>query len=353
MRTQRQHGTMIQNKKTRRTCLFFFLGILLIGFLIGFIVLFSMDRNPVSSNVPNDSKDQLLNKTQDASALQESSRMEETQEVDTSQTMPMETTETEETQNLVIEKEQIEWNEEWTYASFSEIHEDGVVLYHSTGDEPKNIVIAVNAGHGTPGGDSARTLCHPDGSPKVTGGSTAAGETYATAISSGMTFLDGTEESEATLSLAEMLKEKLLAVGYDVLMIRETNDCQIDNVGRTVYANEYADCHIALHYDSTEEDKGFFYISVPEEESYREMEPVVSHWEEHLALGEAILSGVASEGVTIFQEGKMALDLTQTSYATIPSVDLEVGDKASDISAQAQGQVADGIVRGIDDYFNA
>lgn len=83
----------------------------------------------------------------------------------------------------------------------------------------KNIVIAVNAGHGTPNGDSVRTMCHSDGSAKVTGGSTATGEKYAAVISSGMTFLDDTEEAKATVSLAIILKDKLLLEGYDVLMI--------------------------------------------------------------------------------------------------------------------------------------
>ena len=127
---------------------------------------------------------------------------------------------------------------------FPKIHDDIVILYQSDAQIRKNHVIAVNAGHGTPGGSNERTQCHPDGSAKVTGGSTAAGEIYATAISGGTTFLDGTEEAAATLSLAELLKEKLLDGGYDVLMIRETNNCQIDNIARTVYANENAELAI-------------------------------------------------------------------------------------------------------------
>ncbi len=251
------------------------------------------------------------------------------------------------------EKKTIEWNTEWTYASFSEIHDDSVVLYYSKAQDRKDIVVCVNAGHGTPGGNSVKTQCHPDGSLKVTGGSTAKGSKYAAAVSSGMTFLDGTPESEVNLSLALILKEKLLEDGYDVLMIRETDNCQIDNVARTVYANENADCHIAIHYDSSSNDKGFFYISVPNVDSYRSMEPVVSHWQEHMDFGEAILSGVIEEDVKIYGDGDMAIDLTQTSYSTVPSVDVEVGDQASDISEAAQEKVAEGIAEGIDQYFQA
>ena len=45
--------------------------------------------------------------------------------------------------------------------------------------------MCINAGHGTKGGESVKTLCHPDGSPKVTGGSTAAGATKAALVSGG------------------------------------------------------------------------------------------------------------------------------------------------------------------------
>ena len=34
--------------------------------------------------------------------------------------------------------------------------------------------------------------------------------------------------------MAKILKDKLLAEGYDVLMIRESDDVQLDNVARTV-----------------------------------------------------------------------------------------------------------------------
>lgn len=46
-------------------------------------------------------------------------------------------------------------------------------------------------------------------------------------------------------------------------MIRESDDVQLDNVARTVIANNAADCHIALHWDSTSSNKGAFYMSVP------------------------------------------------------------------------------------------
>lgn len=134
------------------------------------------------------------------------------------------------------------------YASFSEINTGEATLYRST-ENRKNIIIGVNAGHGTKNGSSVKTQCHPDGSPKVTGGTTAKGSVKAVAVSSGMTFYDGTAEAAVTLSMANILKEKLLSEGYDVLMLRDSEDVQLDNVARTVICNNVADCHIALHWD--------------------------------------------------------------------------------------------------------
>jgi N-acetylmuramoyl-L-alanine amidase len=247
--------------------------------------------------------------------------------------------------------ETVAFSTSWKYAEFSKISSGTATLYRSTAAVKKNHVICVNAGHGTKGGSSVKTQCHPDGSAKVTGGTTGAGATSAVAVSSGMTFADGTPESQVTLAMAKKLKEKLLAAGYDVLMIRENDDVQLDNIARTVMANNMADCHIALHWDSTEKDKGAFYMSVPNVTSYRSMEPVASNWQKHNALGESLVAGLKNAGVKIFSSGAMEMDLTQTSFSTIPSIDIELGDKKSDHSDAVLNQLADGLLNGINRYF--
>ena len=239
----------------------------------------------------------------------------------------------------------------WKYADFSKINSGAAKLYRSEAENRKNKTICVNAGHGTSGGSSVKTQCHPDGTPKVTGGTTSAGATSAVAVSGGMTFSDGTPEAKVTLAMALKLKDKLLANGYDVLMIRESDDVQLDNIARTVIANNTSDCHIALHWDSTTNNKGAFYMSVPSNQSYRNMEPVKSHWEQHNALGASLVAGLKSAGVKIFSNGAMEMDLTQTSFSTIPSVDIELGDKASDHSSATLDTLADGLLAGINQYF--
>ena len=249
--------------------------------------------------------------------------------------------------------QQITLDSTWEYADHSKINTGAAVLYRAPEESGrKGIVIGVNAGHGTVGGSKVKTLCHPDGSAKVTGGSTAAGAMEAAAVSGGMTFQDGTPEREVTLRMARILRDKLLSSGYDVLMLRDSEDVQLDNVARTVICNNVADCHIALHWDSGDGknyDKGCFYISVPE--ALKNMEPVASHWQQHDTLGTDLVEGLREQGATIYGKGHMGIDLTQTSYSTIHSVDMELGNAYSDHSDVILEQLATGLLTGINTYF--
>ncbi len=243
-------------------------------------------------------------------------------------------------------KEKIYLDKKWKYADHAKIT-SGYAVFYKAKKNRKGIIVGINAGHGTSNVGSTKTLCHPDGSPKVTGGTTSAGSTSAIAVSGGMTFRDGTKESTVTLKMAKILKKKLLAEGYDVLMIRNSKDVQLDNIARTVICNNVADCHIALHWDGDglKYDKGCFYIGVPEK--LKSMKPVKNHWEEHEALGKALIKGLEKEKVKINGKGRMAIDLTQTSYSTIPSVDIELGNQSSDHSDKTLETLADGLTRGV------
>ena len=247
---------------------------------------------------------------------------------------------------------QIGLNASWQYADFSVIN-SGKAVFYAAKSNRKGKIIAVNAGHGTEGGASAKTWCHPDKTPKVTGGTTKAGATKAVAVSGGMTFRDGTPEKTVTLRMAQILKDKLLAAGYDVLMLRDGADVQLDNVARTVIANNIADCHIALHWDGDglNKTKGCFYMSVPD--GLKSMEPVASHWQSHEALGDALIAGLKANGLKIWGSNPLDMDLTQTSFSTIPSVDIELGNQNSSHTDETLGQEADGLLQGIEAFFAA
>ena len=239
----------------------------------------------------------------------------------------------------------------WKYADYSKITGGAAQLYRAA-DARKNVTIGVNAGHGTKGGQSVKTYCHPDMTPKVTGGTTGAGSVTAVAVSGGMSFSDGAREADVTLREAQILRDKLLAKGYDVLMLRDGADVQLDNVSRTVIANNTANCLISIHWDGDGlgYDKGCFYISTPD--GIKQMEPVASNWQSHEQLGQALIEGLRAGGCKINGGGKMAIDLTQTCYSTIPSVDIELGNQASAHDDRTLQVLADGLVLGIERLYN-
>ena len=246
-------------------------------------------------------------------------------------------------------KEEIRLDPKWEWAENSEINSGTATLYRA-GTNRKNIVIAVNAGHGTEGGDRVRTYCHPDKSPKITSGSNPAGSLKATAISLGMTFDDGSIEAEVALKTARILRDILLEKGYDVLMLRDAKDVQLDNVARSVIANNVADCLISLHWDGDglNYDKGCFCVPVPDE--IKNMEPVASNWREHEKLGKMIIYGLRKKGCKIFDGKNDPLELTQTCYATIPSVLVELGNQSSYHEDSVLERLAEGIAAGIEAY---
>ncbi len=245
---------------------------------------------------------------------------------------------------------QVGLNKEWKYADESAINSGSAVMYKADKNR-KGITVGVNAGHGTNGGASAKTFCHPDHTPKLTGGSTAAGALKAAAVSGGMSFVDGTGESTVTLKTAQYLKDMLLEEGYDVLMLRDGEDVQLDNVARTVICNNCADCHIAIHFDGDglTYDKGCFYMSTPDE--LKNSEPVASTWQKSEELGKSLIQGLSDKGCKIKKTPNMVIDLTQTSYSSVPSIDIELGNQCSDHSDAALKKLAEGLSAGINRYF--
>ena len=47
------------------------------------------------------------------------------------------------------------------------------------------------------------------------------------------------------------------------------------------------------------------------------------------------------------------MDLPQKSFSTVPSVDIELGDKASDHSAAALDKLGNGLADGVEMFFAA
>ena len=235
-------------------------------------------------------------------------------------------------------------NLDWKYAENSKINTGKAVLYSSDAANRKDITIAVDAGHGTQGGESVKVPAHPDGSARTNGGATTE-----SAVSGGMTFADKTSEASVNLQVAKSFASMLLADGYDVLMLRDGDDVQLDDVARAVLANNKADCHISIHFDSTAKDKGAFYIGTPD--AMKGMEPSASYWKKSERLGENLIDGLRESGIKIYSGGSKDEDNIQNAYSTIASVDIELGDKTTDHSQEACDGFAAGLLLGVNKYY--
>lgn len=242
------------------------------------------------------------------------------------------------------------------YATYSVVNDGYALLYkqnRNVVENLKNITVCVNAGHGAKGVSKLKTFSHPDFSPKYAGGTTATGQVLSSAISDGTVLDNGMNEADANLLVACRLKDKLLADGYDVLMIREDSNSRLDNIARTVLANKYADCHVAIHFDSTDNDKGIFYITPINNPDYLNMQPLKSNVKNIKKLGNSIIEEFREMGEKIWKtKGTLAGDLTQLSYSTNASVDIELGDRKTEITEDRVDIFAEGIKRGIGRYFN-
>ena len=249
-----------------------------------------------------------------------------------------------------FENSNISLNPKWKFADFSKINSGKAILYKAK-ENRKNIIVAVNAGHGTKGGNLQKTFSHPDKSPKVTDGTNPVGAIESISVSDGMTFKDGKSESEVNLRTARLLKNLLLDSGYDVLMIRDSYDTQLDNIARTVIANNNAKIHIAIHFDGDKEknDKGCFYCSIPD--GIKNLPTVKKHWEESEKLGQCLIEGLKNQDFKIYKDGKLESDLTQTSFSTIPTVDIELGNEWSDTKTTELKKRAQGLLEGIKLFF--
>ena len=90
-------------------------------------------------------------------------------------------------------------------------------------------------------------------------------------------------------------------------------------------------------------------MSVPD--ALKSMAPVSTHWKKHEALGHALIRGFKKTGYKIWEEGELDMDLTQTSYSTVPSVDVEMGNQCSSHTDTACKTAAKALLAGIKLYF--
>lgn len=166
----------------------------------------------------------------------------------------------------------------------------------------------------------------------------------------------GLVEYQLNLDVSQMLQAELINRGYQVVMVRNSNDCPMSNAERAVFANESgAEIFVRIHANSSDnpEVNGAMFYAPSAANAYLSADVISAS----NTLSSTMLSfycsttGLANKGV--LQDDSM----TGINWCKIPVTIVEMGfmsnpdedRKMADPSFQAL--IAQGLANGIDAYF--
>lgn len=251
------------------------------------------------------------------------------------------------TENTQAGVNEIAWDSAWEFAKDEMKHPDKLNKY--VPDDWNGKTVFLNPGHGDGTALASNIPNDPVSSlQNQYSGSSSAGHTTGT----NYTTSGGKRVSEAkhVLDVCSKTKDLLLDKGYAVVMARESLVNNFENSARSVWANNTADIHVAVHIDSGTHGPGWY-----RGDSAQQAHANASRWYASGAkLGEFIeqaCSRTLGKPVHTGLSGK----LTGYCYSTIPCAYIELygveSEEMADFADTHVNEAAQGIADGIDAYF--
>lgn len=171
-------------------------------------------------------------------------------------------------------------------------------------------------------------------------------------------------EPEYTLRLALLIKDRLLAKGYRVVLTRNDFSQNLSNGARSVLAGETSDLMVSIHTNASGA-KGasgtlsFYpgdqdYMGGGFHPGYTKIMGLEGHAADSKRLAELVGQNVAKEA-GFMNKGAHSAILRIFSYSSIPTCLVEVGfsDEINDakLLTEKKSEAADGIIKGIEAYY--
>ncbi len=209
--------------------------------------------------------------------------------------------------------------------------------------KPKNKLIVIDPGHQT----HANSELEPIGP--------GASEKKAKVSSGTASVVSGLNEYELNLTVSLKLRDELIARGYDVFMVRTTNDVNLSNRERAEMANKRnADVFIRVHADGDDSGSaaGIMTICQTAGSPYN-----ANIYAKCRRLSDCILKGsVAATGANnrgVWETNTMS----GINWSEVPVTILEMGFMSNVTEAKLlesdayQNKIVQGVANGVDNYF--